>query len=41
MLISQWGMTPLYVASWEGHNKIVEELITAGADVNFATEVSY
>ena len=41
MLISQWGRSPLYVASREGHNKTVEGLILAGADVNFADEVSY
>ena len=41
VLISQWEMTPLYVASEEDHNKTVKVLATAGADVNFANKVSY
>ena len=40
MLILQWGETPLYVASEHGHYKVVELLITAGANVNIITEVS-
>ena len=41
MLILQWGRTPLYNASQEGHDKVVEVLIAAGADVNLADKVSY
>ena len=40
MLILQWGTTPLYMASERGHDKVVEVLIAAGADVNVANEVS-
>ena len=41
MLILQQGETPLYEASQSGHDKVVEVLIAAGADVNLAEEVSY
>ena len=41
MLILQLGRTPLYAASWRGHDKVVEVLIAAGADVNLADKVSY
>ena len=41
MLILQRGETPLYMASWIGHDKVVEVLIAAGADVNLANKVSY
>ena len=41
MLILQLGETPLLIASRAGHDKIVEILIAAGADVNLADEVSY
>ena len=41
MLILQWGETPLYGASYLGHDKVVEVLIAAGADVNVAIKVSY
>ena len=41
MLILQWGKTPLYGASCLGHDKIVEVLIAAGADMNVADKVSY
>ena len=41
MLTLQWERTPLYNASWEGHDKVVEVLIAAGADVNLADKVSY
>ena len=40
MLILQGGI-PLYRASCKGHDKVVEVLIAAGADVNLADEVSY
>ena len=39
MLFIQWGsITPLYVASREGHDQVVEVLIRAGANVNFVDE---
>ena len=41
MLILQSTDTPLYEASYRGHDKIVEVLIAAGADVNLANKVSY
>ena len=41
MLTLQLGRTSLYEASLEGHNKVVEVLIAAGADVNLADIVSY
>ena len=33
-------MTPLHIASQNGHNSIVESLIKCGADVNAVTKVS-
>ena len=41
VLILQWGKTPLYVASEHGHVKVVELLITVGANVNIVTKVSH
>ena len=41
MLILQDGRTSLYFASKRGHDRVVEVLIAAGADVNFADRVSY
>ena len=41
MLILQAGEKPLLIASYLGHDKVVELLIAAGADVNLADEVSY
>ena len=41
MLILQYGWTPLYLASERGYDRVVEVLIAAGADVNFADIVSY
>ena len=41
MLILQMRETPLYGASCKGHDKVVEVLIAAGADVNVANRVSY
>ena len=40
-VIVQWGETPIYVASLYGHDKVVEVLLTAGADVNLPNKVSY
>ena len=39
-VIVQEGQTPLHKASEEGYYKVVEVLLTAGADVNFADKVS-
>ncbi len=36
----QWGQTPLYTASFYGHQKCVELLIDAGASVDVPKEVS-
>jgi len=33
------GATPLFAAAYEGHAKIVEQLVTAGADIGACTEV--
>ena len=41
MLILQWGEAPFHKASLGGHNKVVEVLIAAGADVNLVDIVSY
>ena len=41
MLILQFGWTPLYHVSMRGYDRVVEVLIAAGADVNFADRVSY
>ena len=40
-VIVQSGWTPLIQGSWDGCEKVVEVLLTAGADVNFGDEVSY
>ena len=40
-VIVQLGETPLIQASLGGHEKVVEVLLTAGADVNFVDKVSY
>ena len=40
-VIVQWVWTPLFEASRCGYDKVVEVLLTAGADVNFGNEVSY
>ena len=40
MLILQLEKTPLYRASCEGYDKVVEVLIAAGAAVNVANKVS-
>ena len=41
MLILQSGETALLIASFLGHDKVVEVVIAAGADVNLADKVSY
>ena len=41
MLILQSGETPLCIASCWGDDKVVEVLISTGANVNLANEVSY
>ena len=41
MLILQYGETPLFMASSGGHDRVVEVLIAAGANVNFVNGVSY
>ncbi len=40
MLFIQYGQTPLWIASFYGHQKCMELLIDAGADVNEKDEVS-
>ena len=35
----QWGQTPLYSASFNGHDKCLELLVAAGAQVNAQQEV--
>ena len=35
----QSGRTPLYVAAWYGHLKVVQALAKAGADKDAATKV--
>ena len=37
---SQNNITPLYVASKEGHHDIVKTLLVAGADMNITSDVS-
>ena len=39
-LILQLGTTPIFIASCMGHDKVVEVLIAAGAEVNLADKVS-
>ena len=40
-VIVQAGRTPIYLASLCGYDKVVEVLLTAGADVNLPNKVSY
>ena len=40
-IILQYGCTPLFEASQNGYDKIVDVLIAAKADVNIANKVSY
>jgi hypothetical protein len=35
------GWTPLYRAAWQGHHRVVQLLLAAGADVNAAVSSSY
>ena len=35
----QYGWSPLYASSYEGHLDVVKTLIEAGANVNLATKV--
>ena len=39
--LTQSGMTPLFIASQNGHSDVVNILIRNGADVNMAEEVRY
>ncbi len=41
MLSSQGGITPLYIASQEGHSQVAELLLSKGADVNLPKQVLY
>ena len=34
---TQNGVTPVYIASWNGHTEVVDILVQAGADINLAT----
>ena len=40
ILYVQWGQSPLYSASFNGHQKCAELLIEAGANVDVTKEVS-
>ena len=35
-----WPDSVIYIASWKGHDLIVEELLSRGADMNHQTKVS-
>ena len=37
ILLSQNGVSPVYVASLKGHTDVVELLVQAGADIHLAT----
>ena len=37
ILLSQNGLSPVYVASLKGHTDVVELLVQAGADIHLAT----
>ena len=41
LLFSQYGKTPLYIASREGHTGVVELLIQHNADPNISDVVSH
>ena len=41
MLSSQNGVTPLYIASQQGHSQVAEVLLSKGADVNLPEQVQY
>ena len=40
-MYTQDGYCPLYVASQEGHDRIVKKLLKAGATVDLQTKVEY
>ena len=41
MCIIQDGDTALHKAAWLGYTEIVDQLVSAGADINIVNNVSY